>query len=427
MVSLALPKGFVAKYCVVVAAAALVLAGPASGAADAARRRHHRAYHSTRRARVRRVVAAPPFRAALLEDADTGRVLYAVNPELQWPPASMAKMMLLLVAADQIRAGRAQLDDPVRISRRAARTGGSHVLLSPGEVVPLGDLMKAALIQSANNAAVAVAERIAGSVEACVRMMNERARRLGLTHTRFATVNGLPPRPGHDVDVTDARDLAALGRALIRETNLLQWSSQSRAGFMDGRVILRNTNHLVGVFPGCDGLKTGYTFKSGFNLTATARRGNLRLLAVVLGAPTNRQRFAQAARLLDWGFEHFAKLKLFQAGELLPVFTQVGPGQLVQPVAETSVEVLVAREDLDRISLDYDVPASVAGPLLPNMPLGQVVVRVGERVLARAEAISALAPVAGAGARSLSAVLHRSYLAPPGAEELPAQMGVRIR
>ncbi|MGH7863593.1 MAG: D-alanyl-D-alanine carboxypeptidase family protein, partial [Candidatus Binataceae bacterium] len=173
--------------------------------------------------------SAPLYRAVLLQEANSGKVLMEESAELQWPPASMAKMMLLLVADEQVQAGRASLEDPVRVSERAGATGGSGVGLKPGEIYPLGELMKAALIRSANDAAVAVAEKIAGSVEAMVWMMNQRAHDLGLSSTEYGTVDGLPPRPAQDVDRTNAYDLAALGRTMIKRARLMAWTSQPLA------------------------------------------------------------------------------------------------------------------------------------------------------------------------------------------------------
>lgn len=356
---------------------------PALKAEAGSRLRRHS--HTKRAARTAR--HAPLYRGALLEDADTGKVLYESNAAMQWPPASMAKMMLLLVAQEQIKAGRFRLTDPVRISERAATTGGSHLGLSEGDVYPLGELMKAALIKSANNAAVAVAEKIAGSTEACVRMMNQRAKSLGLTHTVYNTVDGLPPRPAHDVDITNAYDLATLGRALIQNTDLLQWSGLERASFDNGEAVLHNTNHLVGHFEGCDGLKTGFTYQAGFNLTATAKRGDMRLIAVVLGAPSNPERFRQAARLLEWGFDNFTRVAVVKRGEPLPVHVQVEGGSLIQPVAASEVKLLLPKDHTGNVKLEYDVPVSVSGPLPAGAQVGQVIVHDGKGVLTRVAAI----------------------------------------
>src|SRR5260370_27479024 len=295
-------------------AAVLMSATPALATAQSHR---HRTSRSKRRAHSG--AGRQLYKAALLEDADSGRILMATNADMQWRPASMAKMMLLLVAQEQINAGRFSGDDMVRVSERSAHTGGSRLGLKEGDVYPLRELMKAALVKSANDAAVAVAEKIGGSVEAMVRMMNARAQELGMIHTEYHTVDGLPPRPTHDVDRTDAHDLATVGRAIIRETNLLMWSGQETMDFAGGVAQLHNTNHLVGHFEGCDGLKTGFTYEAGFNVTTTAKRGNLRLIAVLLGAPSHNQRFAQAGKLMEWGFENFRTVQVLQKGQVLPV------------------------------------------------------------------------------------------------------------
>jgi D-alanyl-D-alanine carboxypeptidase (penicillin-binding protein 5/6) len=331
------------------------------------------------------------YHAALVEDADSGDVLYADNPTLQWPPASMAKMMLLLVAVDQVKAGRMSLTDPVRISERAAFTQGSHLGLREGEVYPLGELMKAALIRSANDAAVAVAEKIAGSVEACVRMMNDKAHELGMHNTYYGTVDGLPPIPTHDVDYTTPLDLAILARTIIRSTGLLQWSSMEEAPFDGGVAMLHNTNRLIGHLDGCDGLKTGFTFRAGFNLTATAKRGNMRLVSVVLGAPSNRERFMQSARLLSWGFDNFDRVELVKRGEALPVQVQVLSGGMVQPVAEDDVAVVLPKRHIPDVHLKFDIPPSISGPAAYGDTLGHVVVLDGGEVMTTVDAICPLA------------------------------------
>ncbi|HSR59089.1 MAG TPA: D-alanyl-D-alanine carboxypeptidase family protein [Candidatus Binataceae bacterium] len=359
---------------------------PLSSAAASA---HHRRRRTIRHARPRAHVAL--YRAELLEDAATGRILYEENGQLQWPPASMAKMMLLLVAEEQIKAGRFSVSDPVRISERSAHTGGSRLGLQEGQIYPLGELIKAALIKSANDAAVAIAEKIGGSVEATVRMMNRRARALGMNATEYHTVDGLPPRPTHDVDVTDARDLATVARALILETDLLKLSSQEECPFDGGVAMLHNTNHLVGHFDGCDGLKTGFTFEAGFNLTATAKRGKLRLISVILGAPSNQQRFAQSARLLEWGFERFTSVAVLRTGEPLPVHVQVASGPNIQPVAAHDLNVVLPKTDVGGIKLEYRVPTIVNGPLASGALLGTVVVQDRGDTLAE---VNALCPIA---------------------------------
>jgi len=360
-----------------VALATLLIAHNAFASTHSGHRSHKKA----------RSTAVALYRGALLEDAATGRVLYQENADMEWPPASMAKMMLLLVADEQVKAGRFKLDEPVRISERSASTGGSRIGVVAGQVYPLGELMKAALVKSANDAAVAVAEKIGGSVEACVRMMNQRARELGMTNTEYHTVDGLPPRPLHDVDRTTARDLATVARALIDETDLLKWSALESCPFDGGVCILHNTNHLVGHFEGCDGLKTGFTFESGFNLTATARRGNMRLIAVILGAPSNGQRFAQAARLLEWGFDKYTSVTVVKGGQPLPISVQLDSGETMQPVAAGDLSVVVPRSEVGGIKLDYRVPTAVSASLASGEPVGEVVARNGGEVVGQIKAI----------------------------------------
>ena len=373
------------------------LAGSGQAWASRGRRRHH--------AVVVGGSGAPPLRGGLVEDADTGRVLYAYNADMPWPPASMAKMMMLLVAWDQIRSGRLHLTDPVVISSNAAHTGGTRLGMRTGDVYPLGELMKAALVKSANDAAVAVAEKVGGSTQGCVAMMNQKARSLDLRMTHFNTVDGLPPSAGHDVDVTSAYDLAAIGRAIIHDTELLRWSSQEECSFDNGLRMLHNTNHLVGHFDGCDGIKTGFTYHAGFNLTSTAKRGDMRLIAVVLGAPSNPARFRESARLLEWGFDNYIALTLAKRGETLPVRVQVAWGAVIQPVAAEDVKVVLPKRDVSGLKIEYDIPSAFNGPLLVGSPIGLVNVRAGGQVITR---VAALSPVSVGNASQLlnTSVVH---------------------
>jgi len=251
--------------------------------------------------------------------------------------------------------------------------------------------MKAALIKSANDAAVAIAEKVGGSVEATVRMMNRRAQELGMTHTLYQTVDGLPPRPTHDADVTTARDLARVAYQIIHTTDLLKWSSQEECPFDGGVCMLHTTNHLIGHFEGCDGLKTGFTFQAGFNLTATAKRGNLRFISVILGAPSNNQRFAQSSKLLDWGFDHFRSVSVLRGGEPLPVHVQVGPTASIQPVAPRDVNVVLPRSEAGDIRLEYQVPSAVNGPLTSGERVGEVLVQCHGETVTEVNAVSPIA------------------------------------
>ncbi|HXR36539.1 MAG TPA: D-alanyl-D-alanine carboxypeptidase family protein [Candidatus Binataceae bacterium] len=373
---------------------AMSMAPPSPAWASRARHYYHHRHHAV----VVGGPAAPAMRGALVEDADSGRVLYAYNADMAWPPASMAKMMMLLVAEDQLKAGRVHLTDPVRVSANAAATHGTRLGLHTGDVYPLGELMKAALVKSANDAAVAVAEKVGGSTAGCVAMMNQKARSLDLKSTHYNTVDGLPPSAGHDVDVTDAYDLATVARTIIHTTNLLEWSSQQECPFDNGLRMLHNTNHLIGHFDGCDGIKTGFTYHAGFNLTATARRGDLRLVAVVLGAPSNPGRFREAGRLLEWGFDNFTAVTVAKKGETLPVRVQVASSSIIQPVAAADVKVVLPKRDVSTLKIEYDIPSEFSGPLLAGSPMGIVNVRAGGRIVTR---VGALSPVSVGDASQL--------------------------
>ena len=250
-----------------------------------------------------------PFESALVEDANTGEVLFEKDPFKKWPPASMTKMMLLLITMEKVRFGSISLNDRVTISRNATNTGGTRIYLREKEVFPLEVLLKAVLMNSANDAARAVAEHVAGSVPQFVDLINQKTAQLKMEDTHFTTVNGLPSKPGTVADITTAHDMAKLARVLINYSEILDWASIRAETVRVGKrtIQLHNVNRLIGFYPGADGLKTGYIRRSKFNLTATAERGGKRLISVVMGAPTNQKRFIETARLLDLGFKLISK------------------------------------------------------------------------------------------------------------------------
>jgi D-alanyl-D-alanine carboxypeptidase (penicillin-binding protein 5/6) len=197
--------------------------------------------------------------------------------------------------------------------------GGSQVYLAEGETFTLDDMMKAVVVHSANDATYAVAEYVGGSSDAFVNLMNARAETLGLKNTHFFTVHGLPPEAGQGEDVSSAYDLAVIGCELVKYHDVLRWSAIDTTPFRDGKFELRNTNHLVRTFPGCDGLKTGFYDRAGFNVVATAHREGLRLIAVVLGSPRKDENFGQAATLMAEGFLHYEMRPLAKQGAPAPL------------------------------------------------------------------------------------------------------------
>jgi D-alanyl-D-alanine carboxypeptidase (penicillin-binding protein 5/6) len=234
--------------------------------------------------------------------AETSEVILERNPHQRLLPASLTKMMLVLLAMECLEQGRVFLDDEVRVSRWATRVRGTRGYLRLGEIMTLGDLMKAVLISSANDAAVAVAEHLSGAAENFVRLMNLRAFELGMQDTIFYNVHGLPSGNGRD-NVSTAYDMAILAAVLTKHPQTLEWSSLQTARIRKGTYRINNTNRLLGWYPGLDGLKTGYYRKAGYNMAATAKREGLRLIAVVMGSPTSYLRFMETENLLSKGFQ----------------------------------------------------------------------------------------------------------------------------
>jgi D-alanyl-D-alanine carboxypeptidase (penicillin-binding protein 5/6) len=241
--------------------------------------------------------AAPrhPFEAYAVADALDGQILEGLNVNRRWPQASLTKLMLAVVVMEEIERGALRLSDRVTVSRKAEGMGGSQVFLKAGEAFTLEELMRAALVESANDAAFAVAEYAAGSSEAFVRRMNAKARALGMIDTEFHCVHGLPPAKGGADNITTCSDMIRLAREALQHPQILEWTSIEQTTFRSGTLPISNKNRLVGRVPGVDGLKTGYTRRAGFNIVATAKTGERRLIVVVLGSPESRIRNGFAA------------------------------------------------------------------------------------------------------------------------------------
>jgi len=280
-------------------------------------------------------VSRTPYLGAIVTDAATGAVLVEDNADARGFPASITKLMTFFVVMDQVDAGRITLDDPITVSAEAARTGGSQVYLKQGEVFTVDDLLYALMIQSANDAAVALSTHAAGSREAFVELMNAKARKLGMTSTTFHSPHGLPPSRGQSPDVTTARDLALLSRALIEHGRILRYSSVKERPFREVAAepfIMRNHNGLLSAFPGCDGLKTGFFSAGGFSLAATAERNGRRLIAVVLGSEQRVTRDVKARELLERGFTSLPPAPLPAAKAAAPAAPVAVPARPGAPV-----------------------------------------------------------------------------------------------
>jgi len=332
------------------------------------------------------------FQAAsvILMDADTGTVLFAKEPHQRRPPASVLKMMVALVVLEQVQAGNRKLDEQVPTSRRAAAMGGSQVYLKQGEVFSLEDMLKAVVIGSANDAAVAVAEHVSGTVEGFADLMNAKAEALGMKDTRFVTPHGLPPGRDQEGDVSSAHDMALLGRALARHPQALQWAATKEAPFREDKFILRNPNKLVGVFSGLDGLKTGHFKEAGYNLAATAERNGLRLVAVVMGGVSGQSRFDETARLLNWGFNVVRREVVVKAGEeIAPVKVTKGVEPAVKLVTAGRVTLFQLPGNSARPEREVQAPPSVAAPVEAGQKIGTLAVKQDGQVVGQTDLVAA--------------------------------------
>jgi serine-type D-Ala-D-Ala carboxypeptidase (penicillin-binding protein 5/6) len=342
-----------------------------------------------RKARHVSASATPQIEAALLMEADTGAILYEKDSHKQRAPASMVKMMLMLVVMEKVRAGELHLHDTITSSAYASKMGGSQVYLREGETFSLEEMMKAIVIASANDACVAVAEHIAGSVEGFLDLMNERAQALNMTDSHFASVHGLPPSNGNPPDLTSAHDMAVLARELIKYPEILHWGATKEDNLRDGKFILTNTNKLIYQFPGADGLKTGFHHGAGFNVTATAQRDGVRLIAVVMGAPTSTVRFDEAKRLLAMGFNGYKKVVFIRKDAPVGPEIQVSGSTVrkIRAVAQDDLALIVKKGAEKQLVSDVQVPPNIEAPAHRGQVIGEVRVKQQDQILATTAAI----------------------------------------
>lgn len=255
-------------------------------------------------------ISRTPFLGAIVVEARTGKVVFEQGADVKGYPASVLKLMDLLIILEKVERHELSLQDQVPVSAKSAKTGGSQVWLAEKESFSLEDMLYALMVQSANDAAVALAEKVAGSTDAFVELMNHKAKELGMTSTVFHSVHGLPPGAGQEHDVTTARDLSILCRELLKHPETLRYTSTRERVFRPnaGRktVVMRTHNHLLGHVEGCDGLKTGYIAQAGFSIAVTATRNSRRIVVVVLDSTDLKTRDSNAAALVAKGFNLLA-------------------------------------------------------------------------------------------------------------------------
>ena len=319
-------------------------------------------------------ISAP---SAILIEATTGTVLYYKNQTERRSPASVTKIMTLLLVCEALESERIKSTDTVIISGYAASMGGSQVFLEEGESFTVEELLKCTVIASANDAAVALAELISGTEGNFVAEMNKRAKELGMNNTNFENVSGLDDTTA--AHLTSAEDIAIMSRELIKYDIILKYSSLWQDSIRDGEFQLTNTNRLVRFYDGCNGLKTGSTDKAGFCISASAKRDGMQLIAVIMGAETRDLRNADARALLDFGFANYG---LYQKdeGTLESVRVKNGTSNSII-VKSMPFACVVKKSDLKKVEEFFEIPESITAPFGADKVIGEIKFKIDDNVI----------------------------------------------
>lgn len=324
--------------------------------------------------------------SAILLERDTGKLLFDKNAHEKLPPASMTKIMTLLLIMEQLEKGSLKLDETVRVSERAASMGGSQIFLEAGEEMTVNDLLKGIAIASGNDASVAMAERVAGSEEEFVSLMNKKVKELKLKDTKFQNTTGLPA----DDHYSTAYDMAIIAKELLKYESITNYTSVYEDYLRKGQeneFWLVNTNKLVRFYPGVDGLKTGFTNEAKYCLTATAEKDGMRVIAVVMGAKTTKERNASVSEMLDYAFNKFQTNKLFEKGDVITTL-QLTKAEKKQNdvVASESISTLHAKGDsVDNITTEVKMKQDLVLPIKKGDHVGTLIVKDGDKVLSESQ------------------------------------------
>lgn len=328
-------------------------------------------------------------KSAVLMDVATGTVLYESNPHEALAPASVTKVMTMLLIMEAIDSGKIGWDDMVTASEAAAAKGGSQIYLKVGETMSVSDMLKSIAVSSANDCACAMAEHIAGSEAAFVDRMNTRARELGMNDTNFVNCTGLDDDDSAKAHRTSAYDIALMSRELLKNHPMIKkyttiWMDTVRGGAFG----LSNTNKLIRFYQGATGLKTGFTTGAGYCLSASAQRDGMELIAVVMGAQTSQARNAACKSLLDYGFANFAVISP-ELTETEPVPVRLGRQDSVDVKLGDSASLLIDKSQKSAVTMDVQLEPEVTAPVSQGQRLGTLTVKSGEQVLSQVPLVAA--------------------------------------
>ena len=332
-------------------------------------------------------------KSAILIDAASGTVLFDQNPHDRLPPASVTKVMTMLLIMEAVDREQMSLEDKVTISEKAASMGGSQMYMEPGEQHALENLMLGIAVASANDACVAAAEYHSGTTDIFVENMNKRAAELGMTDTNFVNTNGLPVANHY----SSAYDIALMSKELVKHKKIQDWFNVWMKNITVGlpgkkqtELGLTNTNRLIKTYPGANGIKTGFTQEAGYCLSASATKGDLTLIAVIMGSPTSKVRFAEASKLLDYGFANYDSVKLAEKGEPMGmVVIEKGSPNLVEAVAPEQISVLVKKGEKDGIRGELIIEDTISAPIAKGDQIGELVIYKQDKEIDRRPLVAA--------------------------------------
>lgn len=309
-------------------------------------------------------------KSALLMDYGSGKILYEMNPHEKLAPASVTKVMTMLLTMEEIAAGRLKYTDIVTASAYAKSMGGSTIFLDEGEQISVDDLLKGIAVSSGNDACVAIAEHISGTTDSFVERMNQRAKELGMENTHFVNCNGLDA-PEH---YTTAYDIALMSRELMKHEDIFKYTTIWMDSLRNGEFTLSNTNKLIRFYKGATGLKTGSTSGAGFCISATAKRDNLHLIAVIMGAPTSKERQADASSLLNYGFAKYKNELNIKKNQSVPDVKIIkGTKNYAKAVCRDDVSILMEKDSTHEVELKYNLLKNLKAPIQKGELAGEAI------------------------------------------------------
>ena len=323
-------------------------------------------------------------KSAILMEVNTGKILYEMNADEKLPPASITKIMSLLLVMEAIKGGKMSVEDVVAASEHACSMGGSQIWLEPGEAMTVDELLKAAVIASANDATVALGEAIAGSEEGFVSMMNSRATELGMTNTKFVNATGLDAE-GH---ISSAHDVAIMSAELIKHELIKKYSTVWMESLRDGESELVNTNKLVRFYEGTTGLKTGTTSGAGYCLSATAERNGLSLVAVIMSGDTSAERFNGAKKLLDYGFANYEYASIAPKLEVNEVLVKSGVTPKIKIAAKENFGALLKKSETTAVTQQINIKQNLTAPIKKDEPIGTADFYLNEEMIGQVEIVA---------------------------------------